>query len=295
MSKLRATHQGILLIGERGIPCAVLSDGRRVLSARGATAVLGGKRGGSHWARLKKGTGANLPPFLSANNLKPFIPKTLQLAPTPYITLDGQHALGVDAELLPQMCEVFMLARDEGVLTHNQKPIAKAAEILMRGLAHVGILALVDEATGYQDSRARDALAKILEAFVAKEIRKWVKTFPADFYRELFRLKGIPFPATSIKKPRYVGKLTNDLVYRRIAPGVLDKLQEVNPKTPSGRRKAKHHQWMTEDLGHPKLREHLAAVITVMQLSATWDDFIPKLNRVKPVQKELPLLDGLEP
>lgn len=37
---------------------------------------------------------------------------------------------------------------------------------------------------GDQDLRARDALAKILEAFVAKEIRKWVKTFPVEFYKE---------------------------------------------------------------------------------------------------------------
>ena len=131
---------------------------------------------------------------------------------------------------------------------------------------HHGLL--VDEATGFQDDRARDALVKILEAFVAKEIRRWVKTFPAEFYKEMFRLRDIPYDGT-VKKPAYVGHLTNDLVYARLAPGVLKKLQERNPTVGNGRRKQRHHQWLTEDVGNPKLQEHLASVTTLMRVSET--------------------------
>ena len=48
----------------------------------------------------------------------------------------------------------------------------------MRGLARVGIIALVDEATGFQRIREERALATILEKFIAKEIQPWAMTFP---------------------------------------------------------------------------------------------------------------------
>jgi ATP-dependent DNA ligase len=43
------------------------------------------------------------------------------------------------------------------------------------------ISALVDEATGYQKERAADALARILEAFIAKELQPWIKTMFPQF------------------------------------------------------------------------------------------------------------------
>ena len=140
-------------------------------------------------------------------------------------------------------------------------------EILVRGLARVGIITLIDEATGYQDARARDALAKILEQFVAKEFRKWVRTFPIEYYRELCRIRNVDFPTgKSLRLPSYFGHLTNDLIYARLAPGVLSDLRRKNPTVKPGRRKRKLFQWLTEDVGDPRLREHLWKVITLLQV-----------------------------
>ena len=102
-------------------------------------------------------------------------------------------AIGYKADLLHLVCKVFLDAKEAGVLRPNQLHIAEKCRGLLHGFATTGITALVDEATGYQDVRARHALAKILEAFIAKELRKWVKTFPADFYKEMFRLRNIPY------------------------------------------------------------------------------------------------------
>ena len=100
----------------------------------------------------------------------------------------------------------------------------------MRALAHVGIIALVDEATGYQDVRARNALNEILEQFIADELRRWTKLFPDEFYRQMFRLRGWEWKVQSIKqRPGVVGNYTNDLVYQRLAPGVLDELRRKDP------------------------------------------------------------------
>lgn len=120
-----------------------------------------------------------------------------------------------------------------------------------------------------------------------------MKTFPADFYREMFRLRGLPYNG-SVKRPQYIGHLTNDLVYARLAPGVLEELRRVTPRDEKGRLKNRFFQRLTEDLGHPRLLEHLASVTTLMKACDRWDQFVPMLDRSLPRQVALPLFDGRE-
>jgi hypothetical protein len=282
MNMPRATHAGNLKIGSAELPCAVLEDGTRVLTQEGFLEAIGRAR------KAKGGQGASsasrLPAFLSAKNLTQFIPDDLMTASSPVIfkTVTGGRAFGYKAELLPLVCQVYLNARDNKALSPTQEPIAAKCDILIRGLAAVGIVALVDEATGYQNVRAREALERILEAFISDELLKWAKTFPDEFYRQLFRLRGWHMTPLSVKRPILVGKLTNGIVYERLAPGVLDELKKKTPKDDKGRRVHKYHQWLTEDVGNPRLREHLAAVIALMRASATWDGFSRALERAFP-------------
>lgn len=282
-----ATHYGEMAIGELEISCAVLPDGSRVLSQRGVSKALGRRHGGADYKRqeLEDG-GGKLPVYLGAKNLIPFISDELRSVVSNFVTykMMGKAgvsiAQGVPASLLPQICDVWLKARDAGALLKSQLPIATRADILMRGLAHVGIIALVDEATGYQRDREKDALAKILEAFVAKEIQPWIKTFPADYYENLFRLRGLEYPPENPRfRPQYFGVLTNDIVYKRLAPGVLEELKKQAAK---GNKGTKLHQNLTPNIGHQKLREHLASVTTIMKLSDKYTDFIANLNRLHP-------------
>ena len=293
----KAEHEGTLKIGDLEIPCAVLEDGTRVLSERGVTKALGGKRGGAHWRRQKQG-GAELPVFVSANNLSSFIDTDLRAAltsPNLYVpSASGAIAHGMKAETLPAVCNVWLKARDAGVLTHNQKHIAAKADILIRGLAEVGIIALVDEATGYQYIRARTALDEILDRFITKEFRKWAKRFPDDFYRELFRLWGWKYEEAIVKRTPLVGKLIKDFVCNRLAPGVRQALEAKNPTDERGRRKRKHHQWLTEDVGDPRLREHLASVIALMRAADNKDIFMTMVNRSLPRYLPAPLFQAAE-
>ena len=219
--------------------------------------------------------GAKLADFLT--------PELLQEAqPVAFRLPNGVRASGYRAELLPKVCEVYLKARDKGDLPPNQKRVAAQADILMRALAHVGIISLVDEATGYQDLRPRNALARILEQFIAKELQPWVQTFPADYYEQIFRLRGLDYPHDPVKRPRYFGVLTNDIVYKRLAPGVLEELKRVTPRSESGRPKYKLFQWLTQNKGYPKLQMHLASTVTAMKLSVDWNDFMDKLDRLHP-------------
>lgn len=294
----RATHEGPLNLAGFVLPCAVLNDGTRVLSQRAFTNALTAQQGGTAFARRSATAGvAGLPIFVANAKLQAFI--SLDLAASlsemiEYVPMHGgRTALGIKAELVPAVCEVWLKARESQAtkLTRSEQRIARKAEVLVRGLARVGIIAMVDEATGYQAIRERDALAKILEAFVAKELQPWVSTFPPDFYREMLRLKRIPHDG-GLKKPQFVGHLTNNLVYKRLAPGVLAELRAKNPTTESGRRKHAHHQWLTPEMGHPKLLHHLGKVTALMTICETWDAFEKLVDKHLPVQKHYPLFDG---
>lgn len=275
-----------LRIGNIEIPCYVLNDGRRVLHQRGMVNALGMSRGSSG------GTGGDrLAKFTAGDRLKPYVSSNLidvTSDPIKFRTPTGNEAYGYEAIVLADICEAVLAARDANALQEQQKHIAKQCEILVRGFARVGIVALVDEATGYQYDRARTALAELLEKFISEELRRWVKTFPDDYFREMCRLRNIPFRC-DMKFPPYVGILTNDIVYKRLAPGVLDELKRRTPKDEAGKAKNKLFQWLYADMGHPKLLQHLGLVVGLMRVSGTWDEFYKLMNRAAPIYKDAPL------
>lgn len=281
---------GDLPIVGQTIPCAVIVvEGEiiRLVSERELVKSLGGKRGGSHWLRAKQdAAAANLPPILSASNLRPFIGEELwEGLNTRYHYKVGSRAIayGLRGELYPMICDVFLKARDAKELLDSQDEIARTADILMRALAHTGIIALIDEATGYQKKRAVDGLARILEAFIAKELQPYIRgTFKPEFYEGLFRLRGLDYQKDTVKRPQYFGCLTNDIVYRRLAPGVLEELKKVATRNEAGRPTHKYFQRLTSNVGYMKLVEHLGAVVATMKLSSTYADFIEKLDKVAP-------------
>lgn len=271
-----------LVIGDVEIQCYVLEDETRVLSQRGFLGAIGR-------SEKQSATGADkLPVFMASERLKPFISKELAATATPveFQPQDGgRSAFGYRATLLPEVCEVYLKAREAGALLASQRHIAERAEILVRALAAVGIIALVDEATGYQRVRAQRNLADILEAFIAKNLQPWNRTFPYEFYEELYRLRGWDGP-DGHKRTHQVARDTNDLIYARVAPGVLDELQNLNPPLPGGGRKWRHHQWFTPDPGYIKLNQHIAGVMALMRASTNWTRFYRAVQRAYPKLRE---------
>ena len=286
-----ATHVGEIKIGDLTIPCAVLADGRRVLSQRGVGKALGRGRGGQDWKRQDTAGGGQLPFFLMAKNLKPFILDDLRVVVSdPVIYRDkragGRPAHGLEATVLPQICDVWLRARDAGALSAAQIPLAMRADILMRGLAHTGIIALVDEATGYQDVRDRKALQQILDQYIGKELAKWAKRFPDEFYEQMFRLRGWIYNPDSSKRPMAMAKMTIDLVFDRIGPGLTKELKEreMERRRTEGNGRRHLHRWLTPEIGHPALAHHLSG-LTFLGKSfedGQWEAFHRAVDRVAP-------------
>lgn len=279
----RATHNGGLKIGDLDVDCYVLEDGRRLLTQESFLLVMG------RAAKAKGGQGVlssvdSTPPFLAASNLKPLIQKEITQSTTPieFITINGTLARGYVAELLPEVCRVYLSARDESVLLPSQRHIAARSDMLVRALASIGIVSLVDEATGYQVVRDRNALQALLDKYLLAEYAAWAKRFPDEFFKEMFRLKGWKYPTVSGGKPGVVGRYINDLIYERLAPGLLKELEGKNPKNASGNRTTKHHQWLTDDIGHPALTAHLHATMGFMRASENWDQLKSLMDRAFP-------------
>lgn len=287
-----AAFTGDIHIGDRELACAVLDTGSRVINQSTMEKALD-RRGGA-----RRGQGARSLPLLAALNLQPFISAELaEMAANPveYRLQSGARSLGYRAEILPLICEVYLEARDQKALTRNQQPIARAAEILMRGLARVGVIALVDEATGYQEVRARQELQKILEAYVSAELRPWIKTFPDEFFEEIYRLQGWEYKPGTSKRTPYVGKLVNKYIYEQLPDGVLTELQRRNPRTEQGYRAHKHHQLVTIDTGSKHLDRQISTVTTLMRISKSKAEFERIFERAfPPAQPRLPLIIDVE-
>jgi hypothetical protein len=288
MAKLKATHQGILHIANIDIPAFVLEDGRRLISQGGVQRGIGMSRGGGTQGERRI---LALMTILEKKGLNLAKLKAQIESPVIFYPSRGRSAFGYEASILADLCEMLLDARDRGLLFGRQKNYAAFSEIMIRALAKVGIIALVDEATGYQEIRDKLALQKILEKYLLQEYAKWAKRFPDEFYFEMFRLKGWQWKGMSVNRPSVVGRYTNDIVYERLAPGVLTELKKLNPKDEKGNRKVKHQQFLTPDTGLPALDKHLHSVMALMRASSSWGQFERMLARSFPKLGQTMLLN----
>jgi hypothetical protein len=285
--------KGVLNLGGMRLPCAVIQGPngiQRVITENGITnAILGSRSGASK--RLKKAAsdgGALLPIFLAPSQLNPFISNALRegpLAPIDY--LDGDRPIrAYDASILPAVCDVWLRAREKNALQKQQLSKAQHAEILTRALANTGIVALIDEVTGYEKIRPQNALEAYLELVIRKELAAWAKKFPDEFYENIYRLKGWKWPGMGKNRFSVVAHYTRDLVYERIAPGLLMELEHKSPKNQNGQRPNKLHQWLTEDIGDPMLAQHLHSLLMFQRLALAngygWTRFVQMVDQVLP-------------
>lgn len=284
-----ARYAGILALGEVEIPCYVLENGKRVIHQRGMVSALGMARGGS-----SKGGGDRLAHFVGQKTLSPFVSSDLELVtrePLQFRTDRGASAYGYDATVLADICEAILEARKQGALSKQQEHIAAKAEILIRSFARVGIVALVDEATGYQLDRGHDALRLLLGKYIVEGLQKWIHTFPDSFFAELDRLYDNA-PTTARSRPQYYGRFINKYVYDPIEHGyVKAELDKLNI-TDEGKRKARFHQWLTDE-GRTILTRQIGKVEGIMEMCNDIEHFKKVARRQKSITVAPYLFDDM--
>lgn len=283
----QASHAGDLHLGSITIPCAVV-NGRRLISQSGLQQAFGQSKGGRKGKvavaikSIETEWGRAIPAPIRFGSFAPLITKDL-LTKCEIVKFihpkNNSVSYGYDAEALPYICELYLQARSGGGLALNQLPFARSAEIILGALARVGVQALVDEASGYQEVRERDELTKILNKFIAAELQPWTKRFHPDFFQQIYRLYGWKWGDFKRNHPSCVGKFINKYVYNRLAPGVLEELRRVNPLNDGGNRVARHHQHLTEDVGHASLDKQLLMVTAFMRASRDKHEFDTLITR----------------
>lgn len=291
----RSLYHGELDFNGIKISCAVLEDNTRVLVNRSLAKALGIKGSGAYWEKKREGS-ALLPEYLSAKYLRPYISEELYeklSKPIPYINIKGVLTEGIPATLLTDICNVYIQAEKNGALSNNQA-LAETAYKMLLAFSKIGIIALIDEATGYQHDRERNELQQLLKQFISEELLPWQKRFPDIFYKELFRLNGWDYTIKDIRKrPRIVGKWTNELIYKQLPPKVLEELKKKTPKSASGNYTARFHQSLTEDIGHSTLQNQITQIVTIFRLSDNmkqmWDQF-DKIRLKQSGQLEIPFV-----
>ena len=286
-----ATHDGAVEIAGKTIACAVLNTRIRVLTqesfltamerapkAKGGTGVFGGAENVD-----------DLPPFLAADNLKAFISDRLRESTTPILfkSKSGAAVMGFDARLLPMVCDVYLQAGLARKLTKSQMKIADACRRLQGGFSEMGIVSLVDRASGFADDQARDELAKILEAYIAPELAAWAQRFPHEFFRQVYRLHGWEYLPGITRGPRYIGKFIMKYVWGGLPPAVVEEIQSRNPNNERGQRPKKLFQFLTDETGVPHLDWQISTVTTLMRASQDKAQFDELYSRA--FQKEIQL------
>lgn len=284
-----------MAIGDLMLDCYVLSDGRRVFHKRGMAKALGLKsEGGNAFIKTMqgKGLGSALPVKLREKidnpiNFKPLV---------------GDTGHGYEADVLAEVAKAVAKAGEiEGALTRAQLPLAAQAEILINAFAKVGVVALIDEATGYQQIRDPGALRLLVQQYIAAEKREWDKQFPDAFYDELNRIynsKKLTVTSTGAviqNRPQHFAKFTRTYVYEPLENGaVLEEFDRINPKiNAKGTRKDRFHQHLTLGYGIEKLKRQVDVVVTLASVSDNISQF-KKLFHKKfgyPQGAQLDLLD----
>lgn len=288
---LKATHGSSktpLELGNVKIPCYVLEDGTRVLSGRGIQKSLGTISKSGQW----------LEGFVNKKTVSPhFTAGVLEQLnhPIAFVRPDAggsqSTTYGYEATLLIDIIDAVIDANRAGV--EIESTVVESAFVLSKALKKVSIIALVDEATGYQYDREKRELQAIVKALISDQILEWQEAFHLSFYKEIFRLWGIPFTETNIKrKPQFIGHITNRFVYQNMPKGVfiLEKLKSKTPKTDGGNYKYRLHQSLTPETGRETLKKVIYTVEALASISEDKSKFI-KLIAEKYGQKEIPFED----
>ena len=262
----KASHSGELEIGNVKISCAVLEDGRRVITESSVFDLLKKSRKGRKTGRT------HLPAFLSPLNLRPFISKELEADLNSFEYLHPQRGKvkGVDALLSPKICKVYTDAQFAGVVLDSQLPSVYQAYVITQALAQVGIISLVDESSGFQKEREHNELQQLFAKFIAKELQPWVKRFPTEFFENIKRIYGLEHLKST---PSFAGHLINRYIYNELGEEIFNELKSRNPLDDKGRRKHKHHQLLTTDIGCPALEKQVLKINTIMSVSETKEEF----------------------
>jgi hypothetical protein len=277
----------LLHIGEVEVEVYRLHDGRRLI-AKGAMAraLTLKSEGGNAFLRTvtRKGVRSAISDSLWEKIDNPIVFSHFGIDPA----AASSTADGYEATTLIEVCDALIQARNEKLLAMSQSFLAVQAEIIVRSAAKLGIIALVDAATGYIEDVKREEYLAAWREFVRAEFRQWEKEeFPRQFADMIYKIYGLKRRnPKSFHHPQFFGWFTRKYIYHPLANSrgaILDLLDEANPVVyAGGSRKYKLHQFLSDEVGLPALRQHLWQTIGIGNASRDIVEFERSFYRAFP-------------
>lgn len=271
-----AKYQGVLQLRDKDVDCYVLDTGERVVSMRATVKAI---------ANTVTGKLGN---YIGIKALQSYISEEQIMNDIIDFSIEGalQNGKGIKAETFLDICQAYVDAFSNvpEELTERQKEIAMNCAILLSACAKTGLIALIDEATGYQYVRENDALQVKIRAFIAEELREWEKTFPDELWEEFGRLTN--WKGSLYQRPKYWGKLVMEIIYDALDPDVARYLKDNKPKPIHGQN---YHQWLTQDVGLKALVPHIYQIIGIAKTCTTMSELRAKVAlfyKKEPMQLE---------
>ena len=258
-----AKHSGTLSLGFQNVDCYVLDTEQRVISMRATVKAIANDDNG------------DLSKYIGVRTLQPYISQDLINTQLIEFTIPGNpnKSKGITAETFLDICSAYVKAlTSREPLTPKQHDIAVNCSILLSACAKTGLIALIDEATGYQYLREENALQVKIRAFISEELRDWEQTFPDELWEEFGRLTN--WQGSLQQRPKYWGKLVLELIYDAMDPDVAKYLKDNKPKPVHGRN---YHQWLSEDLGVRSLTVHINQIIGIAKTCKDMDELRHKV------------------
>lgn len=269
---LHRTGTGKIAIGGVEVNFYILDDGSRVADLSAAEASLG-----------------------FSTDVLASIPGVLEIVPSAVHSMTRTNMLFreredteprpcVLADVLIHLCSATLAVRRTGNLQPDKRMYATLAELLLADVAIRASRLFVDAITGSvlpsQDNLGENVLTTVTQPYM--------KTFPTEFYDELYRLRGLGAVEHYGRHPGYIGTLTSNIVYKRFAPGAIEALKDNSPRdSKSGRHKRKLFQMLAPEQQIKLQDEYLPTVIDLMRSSETFDEFIGKLDERFPLHRRV--------
>lgn len=269
------------------IDCFVLEDGQRVLSWRGASRATGFAEGsGSRMIRMLKETQA-IKQYLSPALLEIIDKHENHQLDRFSGKINGKRTHGdiFPADLLVDIADAFHKARINNELSHRTH-IAFADNLykIMKAFSKLGITALIDEVTGYQEVRGPRELQEKARIFVSEEFRVWKKMFPEVLFEEISRLYNLEYNSDSTIRPMAIGRFIQTYIYSQFPKESITQIKETKEWR-------KIHQGLSAEVGIPKLNAVIHQVLTLAQISDNIDEFRSfydkKFNKLIQVKKKI--------
>lgn len=254
---MKVTHYGTIHFGA-DVECEaiVLADGRRGFNRRQLVAIAGftGNVTGSRFGHFLAEISPNALKIYEDTSSKVSMP-------------NGATANFISCDVVPEFASGVIHQALDGTLHPQRRMLIAPCLKIQDSLARVGIVALIDEATGYQYHRAPDALQDLFARLIRNTAADWERRFHPDYYQAIYKLFGWQYDQTVSQRPHIIGKITLQWVYEPVFPPEI--LVAIKERQSS----EKMHQWLTDEGGLKLMEKQRDAVMMIARSSADHQDF----------------------